>query len=84
MPSYLDVVLNELDETFGKQQFYTLRQITSTGIFGSMYGVRKALQEKRLGFVQVSPRRCVIPRAALLKYLSKNSFEMSCKDDPAA
>lgn len=81
MSSYLDSVIDELDQKLGKRQFYTIRQIASTEIFGSLLGVRKALQTKRLGYVQVSPRRCVIPRAALLNYLSRNSTEMSCEHD---
>ncbi len=65
-------LVEELNEKLGNRPFYTLRQLTSIGFFGSMPAARSALKDGRLSFVKISPRRSVIPRGVLLEYLRNN------------
>lgn len=68
----MDSLVEELTNKLGDVPFYTLRQLTSIGFFGSMPAARKALQQGRLPFFKISPRRCVITRQSLIDYLEKN------------
>jgi|688.fasta_scaffold04531_18 hypothetical protein len=65
----MDSLVEELTNKLGDRPFYTLRELTSIGFFGSMPAARKALQEGRFPFVKISPRRFVIPRSVILDYL---------------
>lgn len=68
-------LLEEVEEfikKLGDEPFYTLRQLTSLGFFGTMASARKALKEGRITFITLSPRRRVIPRKAVLDYVQKN------------
>lgn len=68
----MDSMIGELDSKLGDLPFYTLRQLTSIGFFGSMPAARAALRKGQLAFVKISPRRFVIPRFVLLEYLHNN------------
>jgi len=83
MPSreFLISLVDELNEKLGDKPFYTLRQLISVGFFGSMHAARRALQEGRISFVRISPRRSVIPRTVLLEYLRKNFSEQSIENE---
>lgn len=70
MPSQLiDELVQEVDKKLGNRSFYTLPQLVSLGLFGTVQTARKALKNGELPFVRPSPRRCVIPRQCLIQYL---------------
>lgn len=71
----MNSLIDELNHKLGDRPFYTLRELTSIGFFGSMPGARKILQEGRLTFIKISPRRLVIPRSVILEYLRDNMSE---------
>lgn len=68
----MDSLIEELTTKLGDRPFYTLRQLTSIGVFGSMSAARQTLKEGRLVFVKISPRRLVIPRSVIIEYLRNN------------
>lgn len=70
--SCIDLLAEELNRKLGDRPFYTLRQLTSIGFFGSVPAARLALKRGLLVFVKISPRRYVVPRSALLEYIRKN------------
>lgn len=71
----MDSLVEELNTKLGNRPFYTLRELTSIGFFGSLSSARMALKDGRLTFVKISPRRLVIPRPVLLEYLRNNMSE---------
>ncbi len=71
----IDSLVKEIDDYLGYRTFYSLRDLTNIGYYGSMAAARRAMKEGHLSFVKVSQRRCVIPRKSLLDYLSKNLSE---------
>jgi len=71
----MDSLVEELTNKLGDRPFYTLRELTSIGFFGSMPAARMALKEGRLIFIKISPRRFVIPRSVILEYLRINMSE---------
>jgi hypothetical protein len=68
----LHTMSEEISKKLGDNPFYTLRQLTSIGFFGSLPAARLALRQGLLPFVRISPRRFVIPREAVLDHLRKN------------
>lgn len=74
-------VINSLVDKFAQQlgdrHFYTIRDLQILGFFGSIHAARKALRNGKLIYVKISPRRRVIPRAALLDYLRNNLSDKS-------
>lgn len=68
----METLVEELNIKLGDRPFYTLRELTSIGFFGSMPAARLALKQGRLTFVKISPRRFVIPRSSVLEYLREN------------
>lgn len=72
----LDLLIDELTKQLGDRQFYTIRDLKTIGVFGTAQSARKALKNGELAYVKISPRRCVIPRAALLEYLRNNLSEV--------
>lgn len=73
MTSHLiNSLVEELNIKLGDRPFYTLKQLITIGLFGSMPAARMALHQGHLAFVKVSQRRLVIPRLVLLEYLQKN------------
>lgn len=77
----MDSLVRELNSKLGDRPFYTLRQLTSIGFFGSMPAARMALRDGQLSFVKISPRRFVVPRLALLNFLRNNMSECESQDD---
>lgn len=75
MGTQFNQLVEELNKKLGDQPFYTLRQLTSIGFFGTTSAARKALKSGKLAFVKISPRRCVVPRNTLLDYLRCNLSE---------
>jgi hypothetical protein len=75
----MDSLVKELTNKLGDHPFYTLRQLTSINFFGSMPAARKALQEGRLPFFKISPRRLVVTRQSLIEYLEKNCVQRTCE-----
>lgn len=68
----INILITELNIRLGDRPFYTLRDLTSIGFFGSMPAARKALQEGRLPFFKISARRNVVSRQSLIEFLEKN------------
>lgn len=79
----LNCLVEELNVKLGDRPFYTLSELKSIGFFGSLPSARRALREKRLAFVKISPRRFVIPRTVLLEYLRNNISEEVDNDTKA-
>lgn len=73
----LDLLADEIIQKLGDRHFYTIRDLQILGIFGTAYSARKALRNGSLFYVKISPRRRVIPRAALLDYLRNNFSEIA-------
>lgn len=74
MSSDINLLIQELTNRLGDHSFYTLKQLTSIGFFGSMSAARNALDEGLIPFLKVSKRRYVIPRQSLIAYLQSNFF----------
>lgn len=71
-PQIFDLVADQLTKQLGDRQFFTPRELTDIGIFGSLSNARDVLKEGNLRFIRISARRSVVPRAALLEYLRHN------------
>lgn len=71
----IDGVVEELNQKIGDRAFFTLPELVSLGLFGTVQTARHALIEGHLPFIRISKRRCVIPRVALLEYVHNN---LSC------
>lgn len=74
----IDGVIEELNQKIGDRAFFTLPELVSLGLFGTVQTARHALEEGVIPFIRISERRCVIPRTALLEYVRKNMRE--CKN----
>lgn len=72
MSQLMNGLVKELNEKIGDRAFFTLAELVSIGLFGTMQTARHALKEGELPFIRMSERRCVIPRAALLDYIRNN------------
>lgn len=75
MTSLINLLTESLAKELGNRHFYTIQELQTFGFFGTAYAARKALKDGVLAYVKISPRRRVIPRAALLKYLESNLSE---------
>jgi len=71
----IDSLVVELNTKLGDRPFYTLRELTSIGFFGSMSAARMAVKEGCLTHVKISKRRVVIPRSSLFEFLRNNLQE---------
>lgn len=72
MNAALEALVEEINRQLGDRPFYTLPELSSIGIFGSLQSTRKILKEGKLTYFKVSPRRCVVLRTDLLEFLRKN------------
>ncbi|MGC1878841.1 MAG: hypothetical protein WA678_05655 [Rhabdochlamydiaceae bacterium] len=72
MTSKTKFVLDELFKEFEDRHFFTIDDLYIFGLFGTKYAVRQALNSGVLPFVQVSKRRRIVPKIALLEYLRIN------------
>lgn len=72
MTSKTKFVLDELFKEFEDRHFFTIDDLYIFGLFGTKYAVRQALKSGVLPFVQVSKRRRIVPKIALLEYLRIN------------
>ncbi|MEI8329826.1 MAG: hypothetical protein WCG14_07515 [Chlamydiia bacterium] len=82
MTSKTKFVLDELFKEFKDRHFFTIDDLYIFGLFGTKYAARQALNSGILPFVQVSKRRRIIPKIALIEYLQinlKNNWEASKK-----
>jgi len=82
MNSKTKFVLSELFKEFEDRHFFTIDDLYIFGLFGTKYAVRQALKSGVLPFVQVSKRRRIVPKIALLEYLQinlRNQWEVSKK-----
>lgn len=70
-----DLMADQLIKQLGDRQFFTLRELTDIGVFGSLSHARDVLKAGNLSFIKISSRRSVIPRVALLDYLQNNLSE---------
>ena len=68
----MDGLVKELNHKIGDRAFFTLPELVSLGLFGTVQTARHALKEGELPFIRISERRCVIPRAALINYIRAN------------
>lgn len=72
MSQLMDELTKELNEKIGNRAFFTLPELVSLGLFGTVQTARQALTEGNLPFIRMTERRCVIPRAGLLDYIRSN------------
>lgn len=72
MTTLINLLADELIKQLGERHFYTIRDLKTLGVFGTMYAARKALKSGQLTYLKISPRRTVIPRAVLLDYIRVN------------
>lgn len=68
----IDELIKELNQKIGDRSFFTLPELVSFGLFGTVQTARYVLKESEVPFIRVSKRRCVIPRAALINYIRAN------------
>ncbi len=68
----IDGLVKELNEKIGDRTFFTLPELVSLGLFGSVQAARLALEQGELPSIRISERRCVIPRTALFTYIRNN------------
>jgi hypothetical protein len=83
MKSKSNFIINKLFQEFENRHFFTIDDLYIFGLFGTKYAVRQALNSGLLPFVQVSKRRRIVPKIALLEYLQinlKNQREVSKKN----
>ena len=73
----MELLIDELNLKLGDRPFYTISELVSTGIFGSKPGARALLQDGRLTYIKISPRRLVIARHVVLEFLRNNMTESS-------
>lgn len=59
--------------------FFTVRDIKNLGIFGSLQAIVSALDDGRLHYIRVSPRRRIVPKQALIEYIHRNSSRILSK-----
>ena len=82
MTSKSNFVVNKLFQGHENRHFFTIDDLYIFGLFGTKYAARQALNSGILPFVQVSKRRRIIPKIALIEYLQinlKNNWEASKK-----
>ena len=82
MNSKSNFIIDKLFQEFENRHFFTIDDLYIFGLFGTKYAVRQALNSGVLPFVQVSKRRRIVPKVALLEYLQinlKNNWEVSKK-----
>lgn len=72
MSQLMDGLVKELNAKIGDRAFFTLSELVSIGLFGTVQTARHALKGGEIPFIRMSQRRCVIPRAALLDYIHNN------------
>ncbi len=65
-------IINKLFQEFENRHFFTIDDLYIFGLFGTKYAARQALKSGVLPFVQVSKRRRIVPKIALLEYLQIN------------
>lgn len=71
----IDLLIAELTKELGDRRCFTIDDLHSLGFFGSKHAARMALNNGKIAYVKISPRRRVVPRAALLEYLKNNLSE---------
>ena len=82
MTSKSNFVVHKIFQEFENRHFFTIDDLYIFGLFGTKYAARQALNSGVLPFVQVSKRRRIVPKIALLEYLQinlKNNWEASKK-----
>ena len=72
MISKMNCLMDGLVKEFDDRHFFTIDDLYTFGLFGTKYAARKALNSGQISFVQISKRRRIIPRPALLDYLRNN------------
>jgi len=78
---FIEFLMEELDKKLGNRSFYTLRELMSTGIFGSIQGAKALLRSGRLPHIKISPRRCVISREHVIQFIKDNLCDNSVNLD---
>ncbi len=77
----IEELIEILSRKIGDQEFYSLRELTDLGFFGSIASARRAIQQGLLPSLKISTRRIVIPREAILKYCMENLQTSQKKND---
>ncbi|EKE08559.1 MAG: hypothetical protein ACD_17C00102G0005 [uncultured bacterium] len=72
MTSKTKFVSDEFFKEFKDRHFFTIDDLYIFGLFGTKYAVRQALDSGVLPFIQISKRRRIVPKIALLEYLRIN------------
>jgi hypothetical protein len=71
----MNSLAEELVKQLGDRQFYTARDLHTFGLFQTLFAAREALKQRKISYIRVTPRRRLIPKAAVLKYLRDNLSE---------
>lgn len=74
--------INKFFQELENRHFFTIDDLYIFGLFGTKYAARQALKSGVLPFVQISKRRRIVPKIALLEYLQvnlKNHWEIGKK-----
>jgi hypothetical protein len=66
------IMIDDIDQKIGNKSFYSVRELVSAGVFGSLSSARRALQGGRLTYIRISQRRFVVQRQELLNFLQKS------------
>lgn len=75
MSQLMDGLVKELNKKIGDRTFFTLPELVSIGLFGTLQTARHALKAGKIPFIRISERRCVIPRHCLIQYLENNCIQ---------
>ncbi len=70
-----NLMIAEFSEKLGDRQFFTVQDLQLFGLYRTLESARKALKNGDLPYIRVSPRRRLISRAILLKFIRDNFLE---------
>lgn len=75
MSELTKAMLETIDQKIGDKSFYSVKELVTVGVFGSLVSARRALKKGCLPYIRVSQRRFVVLRPALLHFLQNNFAE---------
>lgn len=68
-------IMQKFDKMIPKEDFFNPYMIAKLKFFGSMTVILKAIKDKKIRTIKFGPRKFLISREDLLKYLSKTIVE---------
>lgn len=72
-------LIEEFETLLGNKPYFTAKQLIELNIFGSQSAAIAALNRGTLPSIQISSKRRVIPRSAVIQYFRHNLMETSLK-----